>query len=153
MDKKTLTLPKRDEVKEEFALGKIVTREEVLQKRVPIGGNRDILTVYGKEDGWHYRWVLDVGNRTRKFQKAGYEFVTHEVLVGDARSGTPEGLGSAVEALSGNGSQKLVLMRIKQEYYNEDQEAKELETKALEAGMGKELSGTYGKIELERKPL
>lgn len=138
---KTLTLPKRDNK----------NREELLQKRVPIGGNRDILTVSGKEAGWVYRWVLDVGNRSKKFQKAGYEFVTHEVVVGDARAGTPEGLGSTVEALSGNGGQKLVLMRIKDEYYEEDQLSKENEILALEAGMGKDIPGTYGKIDIERK--
>jgi hypothetical protein len=143
MEQKTLTLPKREETKAK-------EREVTLSKRVPVGGNRDILTVDGMEDGWHYRWVLDLGNRTKKFQKAGYEFVTHEVTVGDARAGTPEGLGSIVEALSGNGTQKLVLMRIKQEYYNEDQKAKEDEILALEAGMGKDISGTYGKIGIER---
>jgi hypothetical protein len=144
MEQKTLTLPKRDETK----------REEVLAKRVPIGGNRDILTVDGKEDGWHYRWVLNLGNRTRKFQKAGYEFVTHNVIVGDARAGTPEVLGSQVEAMSGNGAQKLILMRIKQEWYDEDQAAKELGTLALETGMGKiNVGGDYGKVTVERKPL
>lgn len=140
---KKIEVPKRDEDQ----------RTEALVKRVPISGNRDILTVYGKEDGYHYRWVLDVGNRTKKFQNAGYEFVTHEVTVGDARAGTPEGLGTIVEALSGNGNQKLVLMRILEEYYDEDQAAKELNTLTLEAGMGKELGGIYGDIKLERKPL
>lgn len=135
--------PKRDEEK----------RTEELVKRVPISGNRDILTVYGKEEGYVYRWVLDTGNRTKKFQNAGYEFVTHDVMVGDARVGTSEGLGSIVEALSGNGNQKLVLMRILEEYYKEDQSAKEAEILALEAGMGKDISGAYGKISLERKPL
>jgi len=144
MEQTTLTLPKRGETKAQ-------AREQTLAKRVPVGGNRDILTVDGKEEGWHYRWVLDLGNRTKKFQKAGYEFVTHEVTVGDARAGTPEGLGSIVEALSGNGSQKLVLMRIKQEYYDEDQKSKESEISALEAGMGKEISGTYGKVEIDNK--
>lgn len=135
--------PKRDEEK----------RTEELVKRVPISGNRDILTVYGKEDGYVYRWVLDTGNRTKKFQNAGYEFVTHDVTVGDARVGTAEGLGSIVEALSGNSNQKLVLMRILEEYYKEDQQSKEAEILALEGGMGKDVTGTYGKISLERKPL
>lgn len=130
----------------------VEVREEALVNRVPISGNRDILTVYGKEDGFVYRWVLDIGNRTKKFQNAGYEFVTHEVTVGDARAGTPEALGSIVEALSGNGNQKLVLMRILDEYYKEDQASKELQTLALEAGMGKDVGG-YGKVTLERKPL
>lgn len=140
-------------IKAEVPQRDVEVREEALVNRVPISGNRDILTVYGKEDGYVYRWVLDVGNRTKKFQNAGYEFVTHEVTVGDARAGTPESLGSIVEALSGNGSQKLVLMRTLEEYYKEDQSAKELQTLALEEGMGKDIGGTYGKISLERKPL
>jgi hypothetical protein len=144
MEQKTLTLPKREDTK-------VKEREATLAKRTPVSGNRDILTVEGMEDGWHYRWVLDLGNRTKKFEKAGYEFVEHEVVVGDARAGVAEGLGSIVEALSGNGNQKLVLMRIKEEFYKEDQESKERELQALEAGMGKEISGTYGNIGIERK--
>lgn len=142
----TLGLPKKEK---ENARG--ADRGKRATKRVPIGGNRDILTVLGKEDGYVYRWILDTGNRVQKFEKAGYEVVTHDVQVGDARVGTPEGLGSVVEASSGGGNQRLILMRIPEEYYREDQDAKEKNIRALEASMGKEIEGTYGKIDIERK--
>lgn len=149
---KTLTLPKKGESEpEKPVLPKVVEAPKEKVKRTPVGGNRDILTVEGREEGWFYRWVLDIGNRTDKFKKAGYEFVTHDVMVGDARAGVPEGLGSIVEALSGNGGQKLVLMRIPMEYYQEDQDSKEAERKVLEVGMGKEIDGTYGHIGIGRK--
>lgn len=144
MSRNTLTLPKKEDQRGQ-------QREERLEKRVPIGGNRDILTVNGKEPGFVYRWVLDTGNRIVRFKKAGYELVTHEVTVGDARAATPEGLGSVVEALSGNGNNKLVLMRIREDYYKEDQDAKENEIQALEMSMGKNVDGSYGKIEIGRK--
>jgi hypothetical protein len=154
MDKETLKnimddIPTLGTPKKENARG--ADRGKRATKRVPVSGNRDILTVLGKEDGYMYRWILDIGNRIQKFEKAGYEIVTHDVQVGDARVGTPEGLGSAVEAAAGGGNQRLVLMRIPEEYYREDQEAKEANIRALEASMGKDVEGTYGSIGIERK--
>lgn len=133
---------------------KPVVREENREHkmdRVPIGGNRDILTVIGKEAGFVYRWVLDQGNRIEKFKRAGYEVVTHDVSVGDARAAIPNQMGSGVYALSGNIDKKLILMRIREEYYKEDQNAKEMELAALESTMGKNVDGGYGKVAIERK--
>lgn len=125
------------------------SRTERIQKRVPVSGNRDILTVDGKEEGYEYRWVLDIGNRTEKFKRGGWEFVTHEVSVGDARAADPSPIGSHVIATSGD--RKLVLMRILEAYYKEDQDAKEAEIRALEESMGKNVEGSYGRIDIERK--
>ena len=133
----TLTLPKKE--------------DKSRKTRVRVSGNRDVLTVYGKEPGFIYRWVLDIGSRLEKFLKAGYETVTHPVEVGDARAAVPAQIGSGTYALSGNGTNKLVLMRIKEEYYKEDQDAKEAEIMAIEASMGKDVEGSYGKVEIERK--
>lgn len=124
-------------------------RTERVEKRIPVGGNRDVLTVDGKEPGFVYRWVLDIGNRLKKFEKGGYEIVTHEVTVGDARAATPSSMGSGVVATSGD--RKLVLMRIPEAYYKEDQDAKEANLLALEESMGKSVDGSYGKINIERK--
>jgi hypothetical protein len=122
------------------------TRTERSEKRVPVSGNRDILTVEGKESGFEYRWVLDLGNRIEKFKRGGWELVTHEVSVGDARAATPSSLGSIVTATSGD--RKLILMRIPEEYYKEDQDSKEQELLALEESMGMNVEGRYGKIEI-----
>ena len=124
-------------------------RTERIEKRIPVGGNRDILTVDGKEEGFVYRWVLNIGNRIKKFEKGGYEIVTHEVTVGDARAATPTSLGSATVATSGD--RQLILMRIPEAYYKEDQDAKEAEIAALEESMGKNVEGSYGRINIERK--
>lgn len=118
-------------------------------KRVPVSGNRNVLTVNGKEDGFYYRWVLDAGDRINRFKRAGYEVVTHEVEVGDARVGTASPVGSPVTASNGGGS-SLILMRIPLEYYEEDQKAKMDEVDALEASMGKNVDGQYGKLDISR---
>lgn len=131
-----------------------ITREEKRDHkidRIPIGGNRDILTVIGKEAGFVYRWVLDRGNRIEKFKRAGYEIVTHDVSVGDARAAIPSQVGSGTYALSGNADKKLVLMRVREEYYQEDQDSKEAGIRSLEESMGKNIDGSYGKVDVQRK--
>ena len=126
------------------------TRTERISKRIPVSGNRDVLTVEGKEEGFIYRWVLDLGNRIEKFKRGGWELVTHDVTVGDARAATPSPLGSVVEAVSG-GDRKLILMRISELYYKGDQDSKEAEILATEEAMGKNVEGSYGDIRIERK--
>ena len=130
-----------------------VNRERKVD-RVPISGNRDILTVYGKKPGFVYRWVKDVGNRIARFKQAGYELETDpDILVGDARAAVAAPMGSPIIAdanLNSNGGEKLYLMRIPEEFYKEDQAAKEANLTAMEAGMGKDVEGSYGKIELSR---
>lgn len=126
------------------------TRTERMPKRIPVSGNRDVLTVDGKEEGFEYRWVLSLEGRIEKFKKGGWEVVTHEVSVGDARAATPSALGTPVEAISG-GDRKLILMRIPEQYYKEDQDAKEAGIRAIEESMGKNVDGSYGSIKIERK--
>lgn len=125
------------------------TRTTRMEKRVPVSGNKDILTVEGKEEGFVYRWVLKLGNRVEKFMRGGWEVVTHEVCVGDARAASPTPLGSVVEATSGD--RNLILMRIPDMYYKEDQDSKEAELRATEEAMGKDVDGGYGSIKIERK--
>jgi hypothetical protein len=121
-----------------------VKREDTRPDRIPVSGNRDILTVHNKEKGFVYRWVLDVGNRIPKFQQGGYEVAPDNgILVGDARTGVPTQYGSAVVATSKDG-QKLVLMRIKEEWFNEDQNAKEDSLRATEDSMSELGEGQYG---------
>lgn len=113
-------------------------------RRIPVSGNRDILTIRNKEDGFNYRWVLDQGMRVPKFIDGGYEVAPDNgLIVGDARTGVPTQYGSAITATSKEGS-TLVLMRIKSEWFKEDQEAKEEELKQTELSMSQLEEGQYG---------
>lgn len=119
-------------------------------ERVPVSGNRDILTVHGKEKGYEYRWVIDVGDRVNRFKRGGWEIANHDgISVGTSRVQGGDGSVITAHATKGTGD-KLVLMRIREEYYKEDQMAKENNLLALEASMGKEVDGGYGKIQIER---
>lgn len=123
---------------------------ERLIDRIPIGGSRDILTVFGKKPGFEYRWVKDVGNRVARFKRAGWEHETDaDIIVGDARVGVASPLGSPVVAdanMNMNGGDKLYLMRIPEQYYKEDQLAKEAELLKTEGSIGKNVEGIDGKI-------
>lgn len=126
-----------------------IQRTEDRPKRVPVSGNRDILTVQNKEKGFHYRWVMDRGMRVSKFIQGGYEIAPdHGLIVGDARVGVSSQYGSTVVSTSQDGS-NLVLMRIKQEWYDEDQEAKAqaiIESEEAMAELGEGQYGTTGII-------
>lgn len=108
--------------------------QEVRPKRTPIN-KRDILSVKGKEPGYHYRIVNDIGDRTQSFVDAGYEFVdASSVTIGDKRVNRASPEGSKAQVSVGAG-QKAYLMRIKQEWYDEDQAAKQQEVQKLEQSM------------------
>jgi hypothetical protein len=103
-------------------------------KRTPIN-KRDILSIKGKEPGYHYRIVNDTGDRIATLQDAGYELVeAKDVRVGDKRinNAAPEG---SLAQVSVGGGQKAFVMRIKEEWYHEDQQSKEAEVKKLEQSM------------------
>ena len=92
-------------------------------RRTPIG-TRNILTVSGKKDGYHYRIVNDQGDRIQEFIDNGWELVpANEVRVGDKRINQAKPEGSNAQVSVGGGD-KAFVMRIKQEWYDEDQAAK-----------------------------
>ena len=116
-------------------------------KRVPINGIRDILSVQGKEPGWHYCWVPD--HMTSRYEAGGYEFVTHEVIVGDRRINAGSQIGSKVSVPVGNGSTGF-LMRCLEEVYLEEKAHIASEADQQEKAMrdsAKE-SGRYGDISI-----
>lgn len=116
-------------------------------KRTPIG-SRNILTVTGKEPGYSYRIVNDTGDRIQQFLDAGYELVSaDDVKIGDKRvnAATPEGSKAQVSVGKGD---KAFVMRIKQEWFDEDQRAKHAKIKQLEETMKQTASqnADYGKL-------
>ncbi len=119
-------------------------------QRTPIG-TRNVLSVTGKEPGYEYRIINDTGDRVQEFLDAGYELVAdNSVRVGDKRvnKASPEG---SVSQLSVGQGQKAFVVRIKKEWYDADQAAKQKRVDELEASTKlKALDGTYGKLEISR---
>lgn len=120
-------------------------------RRVPVG-RRNVLTVTGKVPGYQYRVVNDRGDNVQRYLDAGYEFVeASEVTIGDTRIGNPSATGSKAEAHVGNGV-KAYIMRQKDEFYKEDQAAKQAHNDAIEAATKeKAQDGNYGKLEITRE--
>ncbi len=119
-------------------------------KRTPLNG-RNVLTVSGKEPGYVYRIVNDAGDRIAQFLDAGYELVeANAVRVGDKRvnAATPEGSKAQVSVGKGD---KAFVMRIKQEWYDEDQQAKQVYNNQLEQSIKQTASqaADYGKVTIQ----
>jgi len=116
-------------------------------QRTPLA-NRSVLGVKGKEPGYVYRIVNDVGDRISTFQEQGYEVVTdNSITIGDRRVGKASKDGSPVQVSVGGGVQGF-LMRQKQEYYDEDQRYKEQKIAELEQSMRKDSGADYGKLQI-----
>ena len=81
----------------------------------------------------------------------GYELVERDsVRVGDKRVGSASAEGSKAQLSVGQGMKGFVV-RIKKEWYEEDQAAKQAHVNRLEeATKAKALDGTYGKLEISR---
>jgi hypothetical protein len=120
--------------------------------RTSINGTRHILNVQGKEPGYEYRFVLDQGDRIRQMEERGYEIVRDKtVKVGDKRVSNPTADGTPVQ-VSGGGGTTLYLMRIKSDWYLEDQATKQKQVDDIEASMKAAAAeqGLYGKLEITR---
>lgn len=119
-------------------------------RRAPLA-RRNVLTVSGKEDGYVYRIVNDTEDRVANLAEQGYEPVpASKVQVGDKRvsKASPEG---SVMTMSVGGGKKGVVMRIRQDWYDEDQKAKQDYVAETERATKQEaLNGTYGKLEVTR---
>jgi len=119
-------------------------------QRVPVG-TRQVLSVAGKDPSYEYRIVNDSGDRVQEFLDAGYEVVAADsVRVGDKRVNSASSEGSVSQISVGQG-QKAFVLRIKKEWYAEDQASKQQRVNELEsATKAKALDGTYGKLEISR---
>lgn len=120
-------------------------------RRTPINGQRNILSVDGKDPSYEYRIVNDTGDRVAQFEQQGYEIVSDRtVKVGDRRVANPTAEGTPVQVSVGGG-QKAFLMRIKKEWYDEDQKTKQNQVNESEAAMKRESAANadYGKIEIK----
>jgi hypothetical protein len=134
-----------------------MTQKEAIAKaprgrpnRAPLGRKR-ILTVQGLDEAYAYRFVNDTGDRVQSFLDNGWETIpADQVRIGDKRVNQSAPEGTVAQANVGQG-QKGFLLRIKREWYDEDQEAKQVEVNRTENAMREEaLNGTYGKLEISR---
>lgn len=118
-------------------------------KRVPVSGNRDILTVSGKDDAYEYRIVNDRDNRIQKFKDGGWEIADGDEQLSAGSLGDASAMGSIKSKDVGQGTHGIV-MKIKKEWYDEDQKAKSSHTDAKEAGLHQnDIQGGYGKVEIK----
>lgn len=96
--------------------------------------DRNRISFDGMEPGFVYRAVNDTPGRIEKFRGMGYELVESEQQLGDYRVAEGSKMGRAVSKPVGNGTTGY-LMRIKKEYYDEDQKAKAQRVDATEAAL------------------
>lgn len=103
-----------------------------------------------KDPDFQYRFVNDTGSRIDNYKEAGWELVSDEsIQVGDSRAKDSSDLGSAKRVISDNG-QVQYLMRIKKEWYEEDQAAKRQMLEEQERALKPDASqGLFGKIEIK----
>ena len=103
-----------------------------------------------KDPNFEYRYVNDIGARISNFQEAGYEFVVDDELkVGDGRVFDPSDNGSAKRVVSNDGTVSY-LMRIKKEWHEADQKAKQERVAETEQAIKNEAqsSADYGKLKI-----
>lgn len=123
--------------------------------RVPINGLRDKLSIHGQEPGFHYCIVNDYNVDT--YVLGGYDFVTHDVKIGDRSINSAAMEGGKASIPVGNGITGFI-MRIPEEYYNEDRIAEQNDLEERESAMRQNLNskedGRYGKVEIgQSKPV
>jgi len=102
-------------------------RRSPLTKRTRLG-------VRNKEEGYHYRVVNDVDNRVQDLQDLGYE-IDPTADMGNKRVDNSTPMGSVSTISVGHGV-RAVTMRIKKEYFEEDQKAKQEYVDQSEGKMG-----------------
>jgi len=107
-------------------------------QRTPVG-RRNVLTAEQRK-GYVRRWVNDEDGRVAMFQEAGYEPVQVPTEVGDPMAGNASQVGAVVRKPVGGGK-TAVLMEIPEEFYREDQDAKEAHIKAKEGALLEEVQG------------
>lgn len=117
--------------------------------RTPVT-ERNVLSVKGKEPGYHYRIVNDTGDRIQQLMDAGYEIVdAGSVQVGDKRIAAVNPEGTKAQVSVGGGT-KAYVMRQKQEWYDEDQAAKQARVTQSEEAI-KNLPGFTGNVKVSRE--
>jgi hypothetical protein len=112
--------------------------------RTPLGA-KNRLTFKNLDPAYQYRVINDKDDRLIRAQEAGYEFVLSDEQLGDRGAMTPKKLGKKVSKPVGNDTTGF-LMRIKKEWYEEDQAEKQRQLDESEKALKPNLAaGQYGK--------
>ena len=90
--------------------------------------------------GYHLHWMRGEAGRLQQAQKGGYEFVDVDEVqlntfgVADGGQEAPgTDLGSRVSVVGGSDGVRMYLMKIKEEFWDEDQQVKEQQSERLAA--------------------
>jgi len=123
------------------------------QMRVPVGGRRNITTVNDTPAGYKDRWVNDGSGRLDRFKKAGYEHVS-AADVGDSGVDGTHAEAGVVSKDMGKGT-TAYLMRQREDYFNDDQAAKQRDVDATEDSIRRDVKdklkdGHYGSVIIDR---
>lgn len=112
-------------------------------KRIPLGVQRLKLTASIRK-GFVRRWINDDGSRVAAALQGGYEFVRREGA--DATSTDPgDQVSQVVGRLEGGAPLRAYLMEIREEWFKEDQTAKQLDVDKRENQIKRgELEGKVG---------
>lgn len=120
-----------------------------------INGTRDKLSIIGQEPGYHYVIVNDYN--VDAYLLGSYDFVTHDLKIGDRTVNSAQCEGGKASIPVGNGVTGFV-MRIPDEWYQEDRAEEQRDLDEKEGAMRQELNskndGRYGKVEISQsKPI
>ncbi len=107
--------------------------QSVRPKRTPLG-MRNRLTFKNLDPAYNYRFINDKDDRLKLAQEGGYEFVESSEQLGDLKVAEATKIGSKVSKPVGHGITGY-LMRIKKEWYDEDQLLKKERVDATERSM------------------
>ncbi len=121
--------------------------------RIPIGSTRNLTGVNDTPDGCVDRWVNDKPGRVDRFKRAGYETV-QAASVGDSGVDSTHADAGVVSRDMGQGV-TAYLMRQRQDYFTEDQTAKQKVVDASEDSIRRDVetklkNGHYGGVTVGR---
>lgn len=113
---------------------------------------------------WQARWINDQRSRIQRAQQAGYEFVEAEEVIGiggqDLRANTDQGSRVSMVVtgpVDGNPEVRAYLMKLRRDWYNEDQNDKRQKQKESQTAMlqgqagGANVENVYGDIRQDIK--
>lgn len=107
-------------------------------ERIPLGGHRAKLAALTR-DGFHRRWINDHGTRIADAERGGYQFVEDETEINETGRGSRRFV--TVGTNEDGSPLKAYLMEIRQEFFDQDQKAKQSKNDEIDAAI------TRGQVE------